>query len=128
MHADSCNASNYTEGSISLIEYIFNETEAGCSLLDMVRISHHRMVTCIDDINNDCVSCIQTEAAASAGVLGMIMMRRVNDSASPPTTRIYNQDGNDFKTSPLPVMGATYLMGKQLKDYLDLSTTVCLYH
>ena len=49
------------------------------------------------------------------------MMRRENDSnTSPPTTRIYSQEGEDFRVSPLPALGANYLLGKQLKDFLDL--------
>lgn len=54
------------------------------------------------------------------------MMRREDDTNSytPPNARIYEQDGDDFRVAPLPVLGASYLLGEQLKDLLDLSDTV----
>lgn len=67
----------------------------------------------------------QTEAAADAGVLAVVMVRTEEESsASPPATRIYSQEGDDFKVSPLPVLGATYSLGSLLLDYADLSDTV----
>ena len=68
----------------------------------------------------------QTEAANEAGAIAVIMMRRESDANSliPPTTRIYKQDGDEFRVAPLPVMGATYLLGEQLQDFLDLTNTV----
>jgi hypothetical protein len=53
-------------------------------------------------------------------------MRTEDDenNASPPGTRIYSQNGDSFRVAPLPVMGATYSLGKQLQDYVDLSDTV----
>ena len=71
---------------------------------------------------------MQTEAAAEAEALGIIMMRREDDpnNASPPTTRVYKQDGDDFRVAAVPVLGATYSLGKQLLDYIDLSDTVCI--
>lgn len=69
--------------------------------------------------------CIQTEAAAEGGALAVIMMRTEDEeNASPPTTRIYSQDGDTFRVAPLPVMGATYSLGSLLVDYIDLSDTV----
>ena len=67
----------------------------------------------------------QTEAAYSAGVIGMIMMRTENSSSSgPPSSRIYYQDTDSISVSPVPVLGVTYAAGTLLKDYLDLSNTV----
>ena len=31
-----CNTDNYTAGTVALIDYVVDETEAGCSLLNMV--------------------------------------------------------------------------------------------
>ncbi len=53
-------------------------------------------------------------------------MMRTEDSTNsdvPPTARIYYQDGDNFLVSKLPVLGATYQLGKQL---IDLSDTVRL--
>ena len=54
-------------------------------------------------------------------------MMRTEDSENshiPPTTRIFYRDSDTFIVPDLPVMGATYLLGKQLKDFIDLSDTV----
>lgn len=54
------------------------------------------------------------------------MMRTEGSENSnvPPTTRVYHQDGDIFLVSELPVMGATYELGKQLKDFLVLADMV----
>lgn len=55
----------------------------------------------------------------------MIMMRTegsVNNDI-PPTTRIYYQ-GETFLVSELPVIGATYQLGSQLKNFIGLSDKV----
>lgn len=69
---------------------------------------------------------LQTEAAAEAEALGIVMMRTEEDpnNADPPTTRVYEQDGDSFRVAAVPVLGATYSLGKQLLDYIDLSDTV----
>lgn len=97
----SCSAGNYTAGTVALIDYVINETIAGCSLLEMA------------------------EAASEGGALALIMMRREEDenNAYPPTARVYSQDGDIFKVAPLPVLGATYALGSQLMDFIDLSDT-----
>ncbi len=66
-------------------------------------------------------------AADEAEVKAVIMMRRENDTTtSLPNARIYSQDFDEetFEVSPLPVMGASNLLGKQLEDYVDLSDSV----
>ncbi len=69
----------------------------------------------------------QTELAASAGVVAVIMARIENDTSTvAPTTRIYKQDGDSFKVPTIPVFGATFAAGKLLRDFLDLSNTVSL--
>jgi len=54
-------------------------------------------------------------------------MMRTEGSADPPTTRIYSQEGEDFKVAPLPVLGASYALGSQLRNFVDLSDTVANY-
>lgn len=68
----------------------------------------------------------QTVAAKEGGAIAVVMMRKEDDpySDSPPTARIYEQNGDDFRVTPLPVLGATFLVGDQLQDFLELSTTV----
>lgn len=63
-----CDAGDYTSDTISLINYNINETDAGCTVFEMV------------------------EAAKSAEVSALLMMRTENDSNKdfPPNARLYS--------------------------------------
>ena len=64
-----CDADDYTEGSISLLDYNTNATEAGCTIYEMVN------------------------SAESAGVMVLLMMRTEDDpyQYSPPNARLYSK-------------------------------------